>query len=386
MKRETLFTGGAVASVLTASALIFQSPSSPPVESPAAPTTQLVDRSIKANRVASVNSNDEKASQPDRDPIDWRSAPYALSSDLFAAVIQPRQAVGSEDFEQLQELLGDNSLRDLADRTEWIVVYGQAAERNTDFVRTLSYVVKQAAPTTALDLAIDRFEGREATEAVQDGIEYVRVAPASETVLVEKQDDQGNSTNVETVVEHPAMAVVRHDSQTFLIVPESELLDRYRSTGTSSLKDVLHEANSSDAVAFALGGGQQQALASFAGLFGDRSSLLMKPVLALLKGATGVSASAGLGPDHLVQMRITFPAGDSAAQAAKGVTTLRDQTVSLLEDAGSVASTTSIATGLQLLKAMSVAVDGAAVRVTLPRPVDLKSLFVAEKPAATSRS
>lgn len=310
-------------------------------------------------------------------PVHWATAPYATPEDAFAVVLQPRGLVQSPDFASLEAGLGDLVSRDVAGRTAWIAIYGRSVKSELDLARNLTYVICQTEPTTSVDLAAERFPGRKLTDELFEDVSYVRIAPTTESVLIERADKGGNYTQTNTEIEHDALAIVEHDPRTFLVVSEGRLPQALAALAggaplTRSLAAVPHEAH----CAFVCGPSSDALLETLARAGGDRSAALVRPVLELLKGASEVRFIAGLGPDHLAQATVTFANDEASTRTLRLLTGLRDSSRALLDDVAAVAAPTSETTvARRLLDTLRFDQTSAEIVVTLPRPADLRELL-----------
>lgn len=310
-------------------------------------------------------------------PVHWATAPYATPEDAFAVVLQPRGLVQSPDFASLEAGLGDLISRDVAERTEWIAIYGRSVKSELDLARNLTYVICQTEPTTSVDLAAERFPGRKLTDELFEDVSYVRIAPTTESVLIERADKGGNYTQTNTEIEHDALAIVEHDPRTFLVVSEGRLPQALAALAggtplTRSLAAVPREAH----CAFVCGPSSDALLETLARAGGDRSAALVRPVLELLKGASEVRFIAGLGPDHLAQATVTFANNEASTRTLRLLTGLRDSSRALLDDVAAVAAPTSETTvARRLLDTLRFDQTSAEIVVTLPRPADLRELL-----------
>lgn len=310
-------------------------------------------------------------------PVHWATAPYATPEDAFAVVLQPRGLVQSPDFASLEAGLGDLVSRDVAERTEWIAIYGRSVTSELDLARNLTYVICQTEPTTSVDLAAERFPGRKLTDELFEDVSYVRIAPTTESVLIERADKGGNYAQTNTEIEHDALAIVEHDPRTFLVVSEGRLPQALAALAggaplTRSLAAVPREAH----CAFVCGPSSDPLLETLARAGGDRSAALVRPVLELLKGAAEVRFIAGLGPDHLAQATVTFANNEASTRTLRLLTGLRDSSRALLDDVAAVAAPTSETTvARRLLDTLRFDQTSGEIVVTLPRPADLRELL-----------
>ena len=390
MKRDLLWTLGGIALAATAIGVLLPG-SEPNVIARTAPASpSAADQTTHSHTApaAGLPANPASAgaarSAVARPAVHWSTAPYATAGDAYSVVFQPRAAAASERFAAIESLIGDTLPRDAAERTEWIVAYGRRTDQELELTQNLTFVVKQVEPTTAVDIAADRFAGRELTDLVHGDWTGVRIAPATETVLIERADDQGNYREVESTLEHEAMAVVEHDPQTYLIVPERRLAEVLGNAAPASAPSTLAERLASldpkAACGFVTADGEASILTLLARTGGDRSALALQPVLVLLKGATSVSIAAGLDSPALVDARIGFADAAESTRIEKAFVSLKTQTLALLDDlASGGGATPALQTGRRLLNSTELSTDGAALRVRLPRPDDLRTLLAPEQ-------
>ena len=310
-------------------------------------------------------------------PVHWATAPYATREDAFAVVLQPRGMVQSPDFASLEAGLGSLVSRGVAERTEWIAIYGRAVKSELELARNLTYVICQTEPTTSVDLAAERFPGRKLTDELLEDLQYVRIAPATESVLIERADKGGNYTQTNTEIEHDALAIVEHDPRTFLVVSEGRLPQALAAlTEEAPLARSLAAVPQESHCAFVCGPSSDPLLETLARAGGDRSAAMARPILDLLKGASEIRLTAGLGPDHLAQATLTFSSGDTSTKTLRLLAGLRDSSRALLDDVAAVAAPSSeTAVARRLLDTLRFDQKSAEVVVTLPRPADLRELL-----------
>lgn len=386
MKRDLLWTLGGIALAATAIGVLLPG-SEPNVVARTAPASpSAADRAIevRATPTAGLPANRASAgaarSAVARPAVHWSTAPYATAGDAYSVFFQPRAAAASERFAAIERLIGDTLPRDAAERTEWIVAYGRRTEQELELTQNLTFVVKQVEPTTAVDVAAFRFAGRELTDLVHGDWTGVRIAPATETVLIERADDQGNYREVESTLEHEAMAVIEHDPQTYLIVPERRLAEVLDTPSPSTLADRLASLDPKAACGFVTADGEASILTLLSRTGGDRSALALQPVLILLKEATSVSIAAGLDSPALVDARIGFADAAESTRIERAFVSLKTQTLALLDDlASGGGATPALQTGRRLLNSTELSTDGTALRVRLPRPDDLRTLLAPEQ-------
>lgn len=386
MKRDLLWTLGGIALAATAIGVLLPG-SEPNLVARTAPVSESVPgRAASSNTAPATGLSPHSASTAPARPavvrsaVHWSAAPYATAGDAYAVVFQPRATAASERFTVLESLVGELLPRDVAERTEWIVAYGRRTEQELELTQNLTFVVKHVEPTTAIDVAADRFAGRELTDLVHGEWSGVRVAPAAETVLIERADDQGNYREVESTLEHEAMAVIEHDPQTYLIVPERRLPEVLDTPAPSAVADRLAALDPKAACGFVTADGEASILTLLARTGGDRSALALQPVLILLKNASSVSIAAGLDSPALVDARIGFADAAESTRIEKAVNSLKTQTLALLDDlASGTGATPALHTGRRLLNNTELSTDGTALRVRLPRPDDLRTLLAPEQ-------
>jgi len=382
MKKDILWTLGGVVLLFLAVIAVLYTPDGglqakisppPPEEARPAPSRSEAGPAESAERP----KQSREARRAPKPPIHWSTAPYATGEDVFALVLQPREVVASQDYAGLESLLGQALPRDIAERTEWIAVYGRSVASELDIARNLTLVIRQTEPTTAVDLAAERFQGRKLTDEMLDDVSYVRVAPATENVLIERVDAAGTYRETETAVEHDALAIVEHDSRTFLIVSEARLpLALGASPAAAPLAKTLGELSRETHCGFVCGDAKGSMLEMLVRAGGDRSAALAKPLLETLRGATHLRATAGLGADHLAQLTLTFASGDESAKTLRQLTGLRDRSRALLDDVASAGNPSSeTVAARRLLEMLRFDVRDSNVVVTLPRPTDLRELL-----------
>jgi hypothetical protein len=383
MTRDLFWTLGGVFLLSTAAGALLWIP----IERPqvpaekAAPTNHAVVAESSSSSKPTVEA--KRKSVPTRSAVHWSSAPYIAADDVFAVILQPSRAKGSPDLAAIEELTGESLLRDVAERTDWIAVYGQSAARETEIAQSLTIVVHQTHPTTAIDVAAQRFEGRELTDLTIGGQPYIRVAPTQETVAIERTHAPGEYKAVEATVDHPAMAVMEHDTQTYLILPESQL-ERRLQTAAADL-DLAHRLQNSppDALGiFVCGPSGHAAVDYLVRAGGDRAVNLLKPALNLMREAQAISVSASLDLSTLVELQLVFPDQHLSARNHHQLVALRDQTVGLIEDLAAASTNGSHRIGMQLLKSLRFGLDARRLTVSLPRPADIRNLVVGESQAA----
>ena len=380
MKKDILWTTGALAALSLATFLIVWPPS-PNLQGSTAERDRPENRSDKASTGPFDAGSTSKSSSVSRKPVPklpvhWTEAPYATEEDVFALVFQPRGFAASEDFAAIEPLIGTSLPRDVAERTEWVVAYGRAVDSELDIARNLTLVIRHAEPTTAVDVAAERYAGRTLTDEVLGDTPYLRVAETTEIVLMERVDEAGKYRETENTVRHEALAIVEHDPQTFLVVAESRLsrtLMPRRSEPQTPLEAALVGLPKDSHCAFVCREAKGKVLGTLVRAAGDRSAALAQPLLAMLNETTHVAATAGPGKDHLVQVAITLPTAESTIEAHQQLTTLRDQTRTLLTSSASTADDGAAARFL--MESLQIEACDARLVITLPRPADLKSLF-----------
>lgn len=380
MKRDVFWTVGGVVSALAVMVFLGSSGTAPDPKVSASVMTSVAGNADRGHGALSASPSTTRIAAA-RAPIHWSTAPYSTSSDLFAAVFQPKGMTASDAFSAFESLSGDADLRGAASKIEWIAAYGPSLSSELDMASKLTLVIHEAAPTTATEVAAARFTGREQSEYTLGEWVGVLVGAGAESIQMERADASGEYRKVESTIEHEAVVVIEHDPQTYVIVAERRAEEVLRQQPSTALAARLASLDSHAACGFVTAEGQTGIVSILARTGGDRTAAVLQPAVELFKNASAVSLTASLEGADLFHAEVGFVDATEAARVVGALGELKAKAVASLASEG---SGPLLQTGRRLLESITTSIEGTTLQIRLPRPTNLAALLTPER-LSTSR-